>query len=380
MNLKEIRSSTFAKLIIIATLIIIIMTKTDLLTIITAAISPVLLAFILAYFLDYIVRFFENKVHLPRFISIIITFAIFISLIGLLGVVVIPGIVDAVASLIKTISTIDYKNSFDFSFLNRIDFNNVYLKQLQQTLIDTLTPFLQKITNFTGSAVLLIVTQLQQITSGLISFIIALVIAIYMLAEKKDLVARIKRMIYAYFNDKQVNWIFYVSRKSDTIFKDFVIGKFIDSTIIGFLSYFVFTFFHFEYAMIIALIIGITNMIPYFGPFLGAIPAGVITLIANPTHPISVVYILLLVLAIQQLDGLVIGPFILGDSVGVSAFWIIVAVTVGGAAFGIVGMFLGVPVCVLIKTLLEEDIERKLSSKGYEGLEESQIRNRRKKK
>ena len=380
MNLKEIRSSTFAKLIIIATLIIIIMTKTDLLTIITAAISPVLLAFILAYFLDYIVRFFENKVHLPRFIAIIITFAIFISLIGLLGVVVIPGIVDAVASLIKAISAIDYKNSFDFSFLNRIDFNNVYLKQLQQTLIDTLTPFLQKITNFTGSAVLLIVTQLQQITSGLISFIIALVIAIYMLAEKKDLVARIKRMIYAYFNDKQVNWIFYVSRKSDTIFKDFVIGKFIDSTIIGFLSYFVFTFFHFEYAMIIALIIGITNMIPYFGPFLGAIPAGVITLIANPTHPISVVYILLLVLAIQQLDGLVIGPFILGDSVGVSAFWIIVAVTVGGAAFGIVGMFLGVPVCVLIKTLLEEDIERKLSSKGYEGLEESQIRNRRKKK
>lgn len=117
-------------------------------------------------------------------------------------------------------------------------------------------------------------------------------------------------------------------------------------------------------------------MIPYFGPFIGAVPAAVITLIANTSDPIQVLYMLLLILIIQQLDGLVIGPFILGDSVGVSAFWIIIAVSVGGATFGLIGMFLGVPTVVLVKTLLEEDVQRKLASKGYDGLEEKNIRNR----
>ena len=115
-------------------------------------------------------------------------------------------------------------------------------------------------------------------------------------------------------------------------------------------------------------------MIPYFGPFIGAVPAAIITLIANPTDPVQMLYMLLLIFIIQQLDGLVIGPFILGDSAGVSAFWIIVAVTVGGAAFGIIGMFLGVPVCVLIKTLIEEDVQRRLEHKGYPSLESENLK------
>lgn len=374
MNLKDIKITSFSKLVIIATILILILTKTALWKYVSAAIAPILLAFIIAYIMDYLVRFFEKRAKMSRMFSIFITVIIFLTFITILGFVIFPNIIDAVASLIKAIGAIDMTKAVDLSFFKRIDFNNVYLKQLQQTVIDTLTPMLQKLTNLTGSAVLIIVTQLQQITSGLISFMISLVIALYMLAEKNDLIARIKRLLHAYFNDKQVQWVIYISKMSDMIFKDFVIGKLIDSTIIGFLSYFVFIFFGFEYSVVIALIVGITNMIPYFGPFIGAIPAGIITLIANPTHPIGVVYILLLILIIQQLDGLVIGPFILGDSVGVSAFWIIVAVTIGGASFGILGMFLGVPVCVLIKTLIEEDIERRLASKGYDGLEEQNLK------
>lgn len=378
MNLRDIKITSFSKLIIVATVLILILTKTALWKYIAAALAPILMAFILAYIMDYVVRFLEKRVKLSRMISILITVVLFIALLTLLGFVIFPNIVEAIASLIKAIGAIDMTKAVDFSFLNQIDFNNIYLKQLQQTIVDTLTPMLQKLTNFTGTAVMIIVNQLQQITSGLISFLISFVIALYMLAEKNDLIARIKRLLYAYFNDKQVQWVFYISRMSDMIFKDFVIGKLIDSTIIGLLSYFIFVSFGFEYSVVIALIVGITNMIPYFGPFIGAIPAGIITLIANPTHPIDVVYILLLILIIQQLDGLVIGPFILGDSVGVSAFWIIVAVTIGGASFGILGMFLGVPVCVLIKTLIEEDIERKLAAKGYDGLEEQNLRFRKK--
>lgn len=377
MNFRDVKLTIFAKFIAIATIIVLFLTQTPVWQYIKSGLKPLIFAFIIAYILDYSVRFFETKVRLRRSLAILLSLIIFISLIGMLGVVVVPSIIDAVSSLIKTISAIDFDMDVDFSFIQQIDFDNIYLQQFQQSVIDTVAPILQRVTNITGSAVLLIVTEIQKITSGVISFILALGIAIYMLAEKKDLNARIKRFIFAYFNDRQVHWIFYVTNLSNRIFKDFVIGKLIDSTIIGFLSYFIFQYFDFQYAVLIALIVGITNMIPYFGPFIGAVPAAVITLIANPSNPISVVYILILILIIQQLDGLLIGPMILGDSVGVTAFWIILAVTIGGATFGLIGMFLGVPVFVLIKTLIEEDVERKLEEKGYPTFEKENIKTKR---
>jgi len=374
MNLKDLKLPVFSKYIILATLIILIMTRTPIWQTIEAGISPIIVSLVLAYTLDYMVRFFMAKFKIPRPFAILISVIIFLALIFTLGIIVIPSIIDAVSSLIKAISNIDMKALIELTGIQNIDFDNAYLKQFQQSIIDTIAPILQKATNFTGTAVLVVVTELQKITSGIISFIVSFVIAIYMLGEKRDLLARIKRTAYAYLNDRQVHTVYYVSHLANRLFKDFVIGKFIDSTIIGFLSYFLFAIFDFEYAVLIALIVGITNMIPYFGPFIGAVPAAIITLIANPNHPIDVFYMLLLILAIQQLDGLVIGPFILGDSIGVSAFWIIVSVTVGGAAFGVLGMFLGVPACVLIKTLIEEDVHKKLSAKGYEGLETGQMK------
>lgn len=377
MNFRDIKLTTFAKFMTLATIIVLFLSQTPVWQYVVSGIKPLVVAFVIAYIVDYSVRFFETKIKLPRALAIFLSFILFLSVIALIAIVVVPNIIDAVSSLIKTISEINVNMDVDFSFIQQIDFDNVYLKQFQQSLIDTIAPVLQRLTNITGSVVLLIVTEIQKITSGVISFILALVIAIYMLAEKKDLSARIRRFIYAYFNDRQVHWIFYISDLSNRIFKDFVIGKFIDSTIIGFLSYFIFKYFGFQYAVLIALIVGITNMIPYFGPFIGAVPAAVITLIANPTQPVEMLYMLFLIFLIQQLDGLVIGPLILGDSVGVSAFWIITAVTIGGATFGILGMFLGVPVVVLIKTLIEEDVERKLDAKGYFALGQEHIKKKR---
>lgn len=377
MNFRDIKLTTFAKFMTLATIIVLFLSQTPVWQYVVSGIKPLVVAFVIAYIVDYSVRFFETKIKLPRALAIFLSFILFLSVIALIAIVVVPNIIDAVSSLIKTISEINVNMDVDFSFIQQIDFDNVYLKQFQQSLIDTIAPVLQRLTNITGSVVLLIVTEIQKITSGVISFILALVIAIYMLAEKKDLSARIRRFIYAYFNDRQVHWIFYISDLSNRIFKDFVIGKFIDSTIIGFLSYFIFKYFGFQYAVLIALIVGITNMIPYFGPFIGAVPAAVITLIANPTQPVEMLYMLFLIFLIQQLDGLVIGPLILGDSVGVSAFWIITAVTIGGATFGILGMFLGVPVVVLIKTLIEEDVERKLDAKGYFAFGQEHIKKKR---
>lgn len=374
MNFKDIKIGLLIKWVAVTSIVYLIISQTSIWRIISAGISPVLSAFVFAYVLDYIVRFFEKKMKIPRSFSIMITMTIVIIALILLGVVIIPGVLNAVASLINAIGKVE----FNLDYFKNFDFDNFYLNEIQQALINTITPILQKLTNATGSAILIIVSEIQKITSGVISIIVAFVISIYMLGEKKDLVARIKRATYAYFTDEKANQIFYIFKLANKIFKAFFLGKLLDSTIIGILAYLVFTVFNFEYALLIALIIGITNMIPYFGPFIGAVPASIITFVANPSQPVDVLWMLLIILIIQQLDGLVIGPFILGDSVGVNAFWIILAVTVGGATFGLVGMFLGVPISVLVKTLIEEDVERKLAFKGYNDLETAALRTKKK--
>lgn len=376
MNFKELNMVFFAKLIGLATVIILFLTKTPVWSMIVQGFKPVIYAFIIAYMLDYSVRYFEKRLHFNRILAIVVTFAIFIALIVLFGALIVPRIIETVGILINSIGNVDINLEDIFNQ----DFNNIYLNEIQQSIINALTPMIQKLTNATGTAVLLLVNEIQKITSGLITFIVALIISIYMLAEKNDLMARFKRLIFAYFNDRQSNWLLTTTSEAHYIFKDFVIGKLIDSTIIGVLSFIVLSVFDFEFKLLIAIIIGVTNMIPYFGPFLGAVPAAIITYIGTPSMPVNVLWILLIILIIQQLDGWVIGPMILGDSVGVSAFWIILAVTIGGATFGVVGMFLGVPVLVLIKTLIEEDIQKKLYTKGYEGLEERHIRVKRRSK
>ena len=179
MNLKDIKFSHFAKIIFVATIVVLILTRTSIWQYINAALSPIILSLIIAYMMDYAVRFIEKNLKLHRSISIIITIVLSVVILVVMGFVIIPSVVEAVSSLIRTISKVDV--NVDFSFLNRIDFQNVYLIQIQESIVNALSPFLQKLTNFTGTAVLMLVVEIQKVTSGVISFFIAFVIAIYML-------------------------------------------------------------------------------------------------------------------------------------------------------------------------------------------------------
>jgi predicted PurR-regulated permease PerM len=370
MNFKDWNIVYFSKLVVIATTIILFLIRTPVWSILAKGIVPLLYAFIIAYLLDYMVRFIEKKTRIKRGLAILLTIVVFMSSITLMGALIIPRVVDAINTIIVALGNVN----FDLNDIFNQNFDNIYLNEIQQSIVNALTPMVQRLTNATGDFVLILVNQIQQITSGLISFIVSLIIAIYMLVDKRDLVARIRRLVYASLNDSQASWVFNTSQKAHNIFKAFVVGKLIDSFIIGILAFVLFTMFSFKFALLISFIVGITNMIPYFGPFLGAIPASIITYIATPSEPLNVVWILFIILIIQQLDAFVIGPYILGDSVGVSAFWIIVAVTIGGATFGIIGMFLGVPTLVLFKTILEDNIQNKLHQKGYDGLESKHIK------
>lgn len=370
MSFKTINIKTLGISAAIVTLVYMFITQTSVWSVIGSGLAPIIYAIVIAYMLDYGVRLFENRLKLKRWLGVLLTLILFFTVIAIGGLIVIPRIVDAIASLINTVADI----KLDFKWINQITFENEYLTELQSAFIDALKPFIQNVTNVTANVVKVIIGELQRFTSGIINFLVALIIAIYMLGEKKELLARVKRVIYAYFSEPIAHKIYDIAHLSNRIFMNFFVGKLLDSTIIGFLSFFIFKTFGFNYALLIAVIIGITNMIPYFGPFIGAVPAAIITLVATPTEPWNVLWMLLIIFIIQQLDGWVIGPMILSDSVGVSAFWIVIAVTAGGAAFGLVGMFLGVPACVLFKTLLEEDVEERLVKKGLNAFEKDNIK------
>ena len=164
----------------------------------------------------------------------------------------------------------------------------------------------------------------------------------------------------ALFSEKIANRIFELTHRTNEIFGKFLSGKIIDSAIIGVLSFVVFSIFKIPYTLLISVIIGVTNIIPFFGPFIGAIPSFIIILFVSPTKALI---FLILIFIIQQIDGNIIGPKILGDSIGISAFWILFAILVAGEFMGLVGMIIGVPVFAIIYSVIKEDVEYKLKNK-----------------
>ena len=193
-----------------------------------------------------------------------------------------------------------------------------------------------------------------------IQFIMAIFIAFYMLLDKERFSLKAKKGIYTFFPEEKADVILRSAIRTHHIFQNFIVGKAVDSLIIGILAFIGLNLMKAPYPLILSLIIGVTNMIPYFGPFIGAIPAILITLLIDPPLAIAVG---IFVLILQQFDGNYLGPKILGNSVDLNPLWIILAVLIGGAFMGPVGMFVGVPVFATIKTFASEYVNRKYTEK-----------------
>jgi len=331
------------------------------------AIEPILFAFAIAYALDKFVTLLTRKTKLSRTLAIWVTIIILILFVIILSAIIVPNLIENIVSLADSLSQID---SFEVptNFFNNID--NEYIVEINNYIKDSFEIIISKIGQLSGQLLKSALSQVFAITSGMFRFALAFVIAIYMLFDKKDLTVRLKRLLFAYYDYRKSLNVVRIIEIADNIFSDFFIGKLIDSTIIGILCYVFSNILGIPNALVISIIIGITNMIPYIGPFIGAIPVIIITLLILPEKTIA---ISILILVLQQLDGLVIGPVILGDKMKVTAFWIIVAVTIGGALKGFIGMLLGVPVLVLIKTIIEELVNDKLIEKNLIGIDELKI-------
>lgn len=205
------------------------------------------------------------------------------------------------------------------------------------------------------------------LTSGVIgavrivfNVVIGIIISIYVLMSKESFIGQSKKLVYAIFPGKQANAIIHTVHKSNEIFGGFISGKILDSLIIGILCFICLYLMKMPYTVLVSVIVGVTNVIPFFGPYLGAVPSAILIMLANP---IQGLYFILFILVLQQVDGNIIGPKILGDSTGLSSFWVVFAILIGGGVFGIPGMIIGVPVFAvifyIIRNILNYALKRK---------------------
>lgn len=304
---------------------------------------------------------FRKKPHpkICRVTGVVVAVLVFMAVIMAIILSVIPEIMSAVPGIYDGIRY-DLIPSID-TWANKVLDDNPSVKEIVSGELSQISTRLQQ---FLAA----IVPQLNNFLSGLLSFansvwnfVLGIIIAIYFLLSKESLQAQAKKALVANFREDTYRWIFHFTSNTNNALLNFIYGKIIDSIIIGLLCCLGMIIFRMPYIMIISIIIGITNIIPIFGPFIGAIPASVLILIAEPK---KVIWFLLFIIALQQLDGNIIGPRILGSRVGLSPFWMLFSIIVFGSMFGIAGMIIGVPLFAVAYDLIGAYINSRLEAKN----------------
>lgn len=344
--------------------------------------SPVLVGLVMAYLLAPIVNWFEKLIlsglhrikrlegkTIPhaagwlRAVSILLTWAIVLLLLYLMFSVVIPQLIDSVVMLINNAET--YYNKIYGWITNLLDKNpkledwvNENLETYYQNLLDLLTNKVlpgaqQMLTTITGG----VISGIWGLVSFAMDFLVGIIVSVYMLAMKEQSLARCCKLLYGVCKEAHARWIARAVRRADGIFSGFVRGKLLDSLIIGILCLIGCTILGMPYAPLVSLIVGVTNVIPFFGPFMGAVPSAFLILLVSPKKCLIFV---IFVIVLQQFDGNILGPKILGDATGISSFWVVVAILVGGGFGGVLGMFLGVPVFACLQVLVKYLVDRRL--------------------
>ncbi len=275
---------------------------------------------------------------------------------------VIPQLIASITDLSNNIPSMYY--SFinwlrTFAYNNKLisgTFVNRLISQMTPKIMDLSTSLASKLIPWLYSASMSII-------HWLVTFVISIMVSIYLLADKSYIFHNIKRFLYAFLPENVVHHSIEIAKNCNNIFTGYIIAKAIDSLIIGVLCFILMLILRLPYALLISVIVGITNMIPYFGPYIGAIPGVFILAVAKLKY--SVIF-LILILALQQFDGLILGPRILGDSTGLRPILILFAITIGGAYFGVIGMFLGVPFIAVAQYLLNLVVTKRLKDRNID--------------
>lgn len=205
-----------------------------------------------------------------------------------------------------------------------------------------------------------VTTGVMSVVNVVLDIFVGVIVSIYLLYSKEMFAKQSKKLVYAMMKPTTANNLIHIAKKTNTIFSGFIIGKIIDSAIIGVLCFIGLSILKMPYTLLVSVIVGVTNVIPFFGPFIGAVPSAILILLVDPMKGL---YFIIFVMLLQQLDGNIIGPKILGDSTGLSSFWVIFSILISGGLFGIVGMIVGVPTFAVIYYVVKMYIRQRLEQK-----------------
>ena len=338
----------------------------------TKILAPIIWGVVIAYLVNPIMKWFERKLQKPieknrphfkivRILSLTLAMVVFLAVIAALGAIILPQVIESITTILNNVTT--YVNNFEKwidSFLvkypdlltivgNQIDNIEKAAIEFANNIVPKLGDIMMKITDSTLSFIIAIK-----------DILIGIIVAVYLLFGKEHFQAQMKKMVFGILPNRVADKTLSVCARTNSSISGFISGKIVDSIIIGCLCFITMTIMKFDFVVLISVIVGITNVIPFFGPFIGAIPSALLLLVAAPKQ---VIPFLILILIIQQLDGNVIGPKILGQTTGISAFWVLFSILVGGGLFGFAGMLLGVPVFAVLYSLINELIDYRLEGK-----------------
>lgn len=344
-----------------------------------STLSPFFMGILIAFLINPLVSWmrktvFKKWLHirndaLNRLLAILFSYLIVIAAFTVGLVYLIPEIINSLTQLLNKMpewanAIMDFVNGLSKKY-PQINFD--YIEKSITSADSTLQATLNKLISHITTA---IVSTGVSVVKFIINLLVAVIVSCYLIIDKKMQARGIKRVVFAVFKEERAKKLWSVAKRSIRIFSDFFDGKMIDSLIMGVLCFFCMLIISLfgvkgfpECSLLVSIIVCITNMIPYFGPFLGGIPSVLLLCIYSPK---SALILAILIIVLQQFDGNFLGPKILGDSTGLRPLWIIFAITLGGWVAGVVGMLLGVPVVAVITGLMEDFVNRRLDEKNID--------------
>ena len=334
--------------------------------------QPFIFGFVIAYLLNPVYVFLQRR-FLPwltdhtinppacRGMAILLTYLFAGGVLFLFFRLVIPQILVSIASIFANLQNYAASLQQVLDFLMEL----IAVDGLPQEVIDAVNLSVESaVTQAYDLAVSALPKALEyamNFTSGVFNLVIGIIISIYMFMGKERFLAQMRKVMYAFFSEEHARFLLELARESNAIFSGFITGKIIDSAIIGVLCFIGMSLLDMPYVMLVSVIVGVTNVIPYFGPFIGAIPSFVIVLTEDP---IQALVFLVFIFLLQQFDGNILGPKILGDTTGLSAFWVVFAILIFAKLLGFAGMFIGVPVFAVIYSVVKKFVALRLEARG----------------
>lgn len=345
-------------------------------------ISPFIYGFVMAYLLSPIYnatvrglykllgKYFKNKQRLFSFCKLVASIVAVVCLIGAVAgliALIVPQVIESLTGILKSLpQRLTQLSALFNDITSKMDNKRLAMKmseiyaQVQTNLIELAQT---KLLPGMGTLVGQVSTQVLLTLKTMMNVMIGVMACVYMLNSKERFQGQFKKVILATLPKEKAEAVFDFAKFTNRTFGGFINGKIIDSIIIGIICFILMKIFGFPYPILISAIIGITNVIPFFGPFIGAIPAAIIILLVSPMYSL---YFLILIFILQQVDGNIIGPAILGNTTGIASFWVLFSIVIGGGLFGFIGMVLGVPVFAIIYYYFSRSINKRLEAKGLE--------------